>query len=164
MIVVFSGSGSIDRGVGHALLQRRIFPNSISHRNSQAAKTRIFDYHHFLKSNDKVNYQLTSEISYAQISKHVSELRLNQTGSNLVPKFLIIDFKTKLLQTYRFAIMCPKLKQQLLSEYLKYDFILSIKFCFHIYLPNVIVKQKYYLNKKCKQRKPTRRRMDSKYQ
>ena len=71
-------------------------PNSncdiISHINSQAAKTRIPDYHHFLKSKDKVNYQPTSEISYAQISKHVSELRLNPTGSNFEHKFMIVNF------------------------------------------------------------------------
>ena len=82
----------------------------ISHRNLQAAKTRIFDYHHLLKGNDKVNYQKTSEISYAQISKHVPEVRLNPTGRNLLPKFLRMNFRT------------------LLSEYPKYDFILSIKF------------------------------------
>ena len=81
----------------------------ISHRNSQAAKTRIFDYHHILNGNDKVNYQLTSEISYAQISKHVSELRLNQTGSNLVPKFLIIDFKTKFRSNFVSIFICLKL-------------------------------------------------------
>ena len=70
-------------------------PNSnggiIFHIYSQDAKTRILDYYHFLKSNDKVNYQTTSEISHAQISKHVSELRLNPTGSNLEPKFIIIN-------------------------------------------------------------------------
>ena len=66
----------------------------ISNRNLQAAKTRIFDYHHLLKGNDKVNYQPTSEISYAQISKHVPEVRLNPTGRNLLPKFLRMNFRT----------------------------------------------------------------------
>ena len=76
-------------------------PNSnggiISHENSQDAKTRILDYHHFLKINDKVNYQTTSEISYAQINKHVSELRLNPTGSNFEPKFIIMNLKTRII-------------------------------------------------------------------
>ena len=69
----------------------------ITHRNLQAAKTRIFDYHHLLKGNDKVNYQKTSEISYAQISKHVPEVRLNPTGRNLLPKFLRMNFRTRII-------------------------------------------------------------------
>ena len=69
----------------------------ISHRNSQDAKTRILDYHHFLKSNDKVNYQTTSEISYAQKRKHVSELTLNLTGSNFEPKLMIMNFNTRII-------------------------------------------------------------------
>ena len=68
----------------------------ITHRNLQAAKTRISDYHHLLKGNDKVNYQPTSEISYAQISKHVPEVRLNPTGRNLLPKFLRMNFRTRI--------------------------------------------------------------------